>query len=102
MAMMEYDSVRRFHHHNSFDVPNYHYENRDNHIPLSYETSSSSRTYPIGRHVRSRAGIEKDELQGLNMENGPARRRIAVAVSFTSPVAQLHFTLISQEFKMVC
>jgi hypothetical protein len=102
MAMMEYDSVRRFHHHNSFDVPNYHYENRDNHISLSYETGGSSRTYPIGRHARSRAGVEKDELQSLNIENGPARRRIAVAVSSPCPVAQLNFTLLSRGFEIAC
>jgi hypothetical protein len=102
MAMIEYDSVRRFQHHNPFDVPNYHYDNRDTHIPLSYETNGSSRTYPIGRHVRSRAGVEKDELQSLNMENGPARRRIAVAVSSLFPVSQSNSTFIGRECEVAC
>ena len=88
MAMMEYDSVRRFQHHTSFDVPNYHYNSRDSRISLSHDKRNSPRTYPASNRPRSRVGAERDELHGLTVENGPARRRIAVAVSFTFPDIQ--------------
>ena len=81
--MMEYDSVRRFQHHNSFDIPNYHYGNRNSQISLSHDKRNSPRKYPVNNHARSRAGAEREDLHGLTMENGPARRRIAVAVSST-------------------
>jgi hypothetical protein len=91
--MIEYDSVRRFQHHSSFDLPNYHYNNRDSHISVSNDTRNSPRAYPVTNHARSRVGVERDELHGLTMENGPARRRIAVAVSFAFLNIQPYFAL---------
>lgn len=80
---MEYD-FRRYPSH-GLSYPNNYY----NYDPLSIQHNSRSdpRGYPIGGPVggRGRPGVGREESV---MENGPARRRIAVAVSFpTVPMA---------------
>jgi hypothetical protein len=101
MAMIENDPACQFQHHNSFDIPNYHYNDRRTRIPLSYEASSSPGPYPIGRPAKSRAGTEKYKLSSLTTENRPARSRIGIAVGSPLPNAQSHYALIWLEFRIL-
>jgi hypothetical protein len=78
MSVMQYDNSRRCLPH-TLSYPNYVYNERNAPLALSHNTRENSRGYPIGGPVggmHSRASIEEPM-----MGSGPARRRIAVAVS---------------------
>jgi len=78
---MEYDGSRRCLPHN-VSYPNYIYNERNNPLALAQNTRANPRGYPVGGpvgnlHSRAHVGHEESVL-----DNGPARRRIAVAVSY--------------------
>jgi hypothetical protein len=82
MSVMEYDLARRYQPHN-LSFPNYYsYNDRNAPLAISQHIRPDPRGYPIGGSVgspRGRPGIGREEP---TIETGPARRRIAVAVSF--------------------
>lgn len=74
---MEYGSPRRCLPHN-LSYPNYMYSDRNAPLSLAHNTRENPRGYPMGGPVggmHNRASMEEPM-----MGNGPARRRIAVAV----------------------
>lgn len=79
---MEYDHSRRCIPH-SHSFPEYYYNERDEPRGLSQITRTNPREYHNGHaaviHDRSSVGRGESPL-----ETGPARRRIAVAVSYFS------------------
>jgi hypothetical protein len=78
MHIMEYDNPRRCLPHN-LSYPNYIYNDRNAPLALAHNTRENPRGYPIGGPVggmHSRASME-EQMMG----SGPARRRIAIAVS---------------------
>lgn len=79
MSVMQYDIGRRYAHNLSFQD----YYVNDRNVPLTYSqrVRDDPRGYPMGGPVggpRGRPGVGRDEP---TIENGPVRRRIAVAVS---------------------
>jgi hypothetical protein len=77
---MDFEAARRYTSH-SLSFPNYYYNDRNVPLALSHGTRADPRGYPIGGPVRGpqgRPGMGRDEPA---VETGPARRRIAVAVS---------------------
>lgn len=79
MSIMEYDIAHRFLPH-SLSYAGYYCE-RNAPLELSHTTRANPRGYPLGGPVvgmHSRANMGREDGP---METGPARRRIAVAVS---------------------
>ncbi|PZD00770.1 hypothetical protein A1F95_02729 [Pyrenophora tritici-repentis] len=81
---MEYDSSRRCLPHN-VSYPSYIYNERNTPLALAHNTRENPRGYPVGGpvgnlHSRAHMGHEESLL-----DNGPARRRIAIAVGSDVP-----------------
>ncbi|RMZ67412.1 transcriptional regulatory [Pyrenophora seminiperda CCB06] len=75
---MEYDSSSRCLPHN-VSYPNYIYNERNAPLALAHDTRANPRCYPVGGPVGSLHSRAPMGHEDSILDNGPARRRIAVA-----------------------